>query len=80
MEACFNPSFSVDISGRKANLKPLYLHNPVSILVFQWIYLEGKTKRGAVRSLAGFNPSFSVDISGRVPTPEQRNAQITFQS
>ena len=38
--ACFNPSFSMDISGSQSVPFTLVLAQTVSILVSQWIYLE----------------------------------------
>ena len=61
---CFNPSESMDLVGRHG--KPT-IRSPVvwvSILLSQWIWLEGKGKSCTFSQTKRFNPSESMDLVG----------------
>ena len=67
VDASFNPSESMDLVGRRCR----YYLGPktwlVSILLSQWIWLEGVDIKRHRRGVDGFNPSESMDLVGRKP-------------
>ena len=72
---CFNPSESMDLVGSQRHLRLHDLREVVSILLSQWIWLEGLKEISFRRSCTSFNPSELMDLVGSFGRVKLRNPQ-----
>ena len=79
-EYSFNPSGSMDYFGRTPSWLPMPFYFRVSILLGQWITLEGRAGVDDSTSKPGFNPSGSMDYFGSTKETAWVSANDVFQS